>query len=447
MNKKLLFLMLLSLSFSPVLAQTKNFYRTSMECITLKNHIINGEYAWSGDSSVATFDLYINGEKVRDDETDTCSDWTVGTSYEIKDLRIKDKSYKYLGTAVPDGKPMGQKGIVDKTPFSLYLIYSNQKSNINLNLDGGTMPSGNTTVQKYTGETFGFLSGNRKKMNSANDSELLREYANYEFGSKITVSTKVNFDNFNHTQEWINNFEAAGFGLGYNIERDSIFIEVFTKDDVWYQSYEIKRTINDNEDHWITGTYDTAKGEASIYIDGIKQQGEYKKLEDANGTKGDIKPSPLGIALGANPGDGGNGYDFPAFSELFEGTFYKAGIWKRILSEQEIKDMVNNDYIKSDALINVDYVPVKEGYTFLGWKDENENKIEPNTLVRGNTTLTAIWRHDYNKYEADCIVDENGNIVEPNTTIQSNSNYKIERKTFKISPNEKDKFLCIGVKR
>ena len=88
------------------------------------------------------------------------------------------------------------------------------------------------------------------------DNELLG-YANYDFGSAITVSTKVSFDAFdNDDQEWFNNFEDAGFGFGYSKQYDSFYFNVHTNGT--YHWVYVKRKFSENEAFWITGVYDAS---------------------------------------------------------------------------------------------------------------------------------------------------------------------------------------------
>lgn len=96
---------------------------------------------------------------------------------------------------------------------------------------------------------------------------------------------------------------------------------------------------------------------------------------------------------------------------------------------------VENDYVVtldpnggtvSDTEINVDYdapygkfetlpTPVKAGYDFAGWYDENGNKVEDTTIVKiaKNHTLTAKWdEHEYTltvyAYNGTALVDHKG---------------------------------------
>ena len=103
--------------------------------------------------------------------------------------------------------------------FLITVLYSGlpvkaeEQYTVTFDPNGGTMEN-SKTVTKTSGSTYSFLAGEGKHIASESDNEMLG-YANYDFGSTITISTKVSFDTFDKDdQNWFNNYEGAGFGFG-----------------------------------------------------------------------------------------------------------------------------------------------------------------------------------------------------------------------------------------
>ena len=67
--------------------------------------------------------------------------------------------------------------------------------------------------------------------------------------------------------------------------------------------------------------------------------------------------------------------------------------------------------------------PIKPGYTFKGWYDPNENKIESTSTVdlTGDTTLKAKWEE--NKYTITFNPGENGTVTETTREVTYGENY------------------------
>lgn len=265
-------------------------------------------------------------------------------------------------------------------------VKAEEQYTVTFDPNGGTMEN-SKTVTKTSGSTYGFLAGEGKHFKSTADDELLG-YANYDFGSTITISTKVSLDTFDKdVQEWFNNFEDAGFGFGYAKQNDSFYFSVQTNG--MYHNVFVKRQFNENEAFWITGVYDSSSDRMDVYINGILQT-PYKSEHPTQ--KGKIKISSLNFVDGANPGPAG-------FGSPFYGSLYKAGLWTTAMTQEQITDMVNNDYINSAALINLDYAPRRAGYSFDGWCEDVNNpntKITSIAKVTKNTTLHAKWSaHSY----------------------------------------------------
>lgn len=216
-------------------------------------------------------------------------------------------------------------------------------------------------------------------------------YANYDFGSAITISTKVSLDNFNNDcQTWFNNFEAGGFGFEYKKEDDCFNFEVYTNGA--YHDVYIKRHFKEKKAFWITGVYDASADRMDVYING-ELQTPYKSSHPSS--KGNIKVSAAQLSDTGNP-KAPSGYDE---NTQFYGTLYKAGVWTTAMTQEQITDMVNNDYINSAALINLDYAPRRAGYSFDGWYENVNNpntKITSTAKVTKNATLHAKWTaHSY----------------------------------------------------
>lgn len=270
--------------------------------------------------------------------------------------------------------------------YSVLPVKAEEQYTVTFDPNGGTMET-SKTVTKTSGSTYGFLAGEGKHFASTTDNELLG-YANYDFGSAITISTKVSFDTFDKDdQEWFNNFEDAGFGFGYAKQNDSFYFSVQTNG--MYHNVFVKRQFSENEAFWITGVYDSSSDRMDVYINGILQT-PYKSEHPTQ--KGKIKISSLNFVDGANPGPAG-------FGSPFYGSLYKAGLWTTAMTQEQITDMVNNDYINSAALINLDYAPRRAGYSFDGWYEDVDNpntKITSTAKVTKNTTLHAKWTaHSY----------------------------------------------------
>ena len=277
--------------------------------------------------------------------------------------------------------------------FLITVLYSGlpvkaeEQYTVTFDPNGGTMEN-IKTVARTSGSTYGYLAGEGKHIASESDNEMLG-YANYDFGSAITISTKESFDTFDKDgQNWFNNYEGAGFGFGYNKSMDCFCFGVHTNGA--YHQVFVKRQFSKNETFWLTGAYDASMDRMDVYING-ELQTPYREVHDSS--YGNITISPVDYSIGVNVNTA-----CPS-SNQFYGTLYKAGLWTTAMTQEQITDMVNNDYINSAALINLDYAPRRVGYTFDGWYEDVNNpktKITSKAKVTKNTTLHAKWTaHSY----------------------------------------------------
>lgn len=282
-------------------------------------------------------------------------------------------------------------------------------STITFDTNGGTLDN-KTTVEATTGSNYGFLAGEGKHFASSADNENLG-YKSYDFGSTLTISTKVSFDTFDcdtgGEQIWFSNLESGGFGFGYNKSTDSFYFEVHTNGSYHLETAK-RNTIKTNETHWFTGVYDANTDKMEFYIDGVLQKGGSVH----NSAKKNITIANAQVSMGNNPKP-----DASFGKQQFYGMIYKAGLWTSALTQAQVTDMIENDYINKEALINTDYTPRNSNYPFEGWyEDLNDpnSKITANTKIIKSTTLYAKW-----KGLSKIIIDPNGGTYKGNSSKTS----------------------------
>lgn len=80
-------------------------------------------------------------------------------------------------------------------------VKAEEQYTVTFDPNGGTMEN-SKTVTRTSGSTYGFLAGEGKHFTSDEDYETLG-FANYDFGSAVTISTKVSLDilNSNNTKQ------------------------------------------------------------------------------------------------------------------------------------------------------------------------------------------------------------------------------------------------------
>ena len=268
---------------------------------------------------------------------------------------------------------------------------------ITLDTNGGTLDN-KTTVEATTGSTYGMISGEQTFDQSSDGCTL--GYANYDFGSTLTASIKLKFTNYDIDYfEFFDNFEWGGFGFGrakksWANSKEIFYFEVFVNNQ--YVMAYINDDLKPGEIYWITGVYDGNNSRLELYVNGEKRT-DARIVNSNSGSEiqnvsGPIKKSSMPVTLNANPDIDSDGTSFGMLTNL---TTYKAGVWTTAMSQEQITDMVSNDYINSNALINVDYTPRRPGCTFDGWyEDLNDpnSKITATTKITKNTTLHAKWK-------------------------------------------------------
>ena len=81
------------------------------------NGVLNGVDS-GGIGDFGTFDVYINGSRVADDVNDYYTKWTIGTLYEITDIK-PSAEHTYSGNASYSGR-IGSTDVTVKLPFDTY---------------------------------------------------------------------------------------------------------------------------------------------------------------------------------------------------------------------------------------------------------------------------------------------------------------------------------------
>ena len=257
--------------------------------------------------------------------------------------------------------------------------------NYRLNASGGTL-RGKYGLEVDASSATGLESGLGKHYSSSSDCKTVG-YANYDFGNTMTISVKISFDSFDlsNSVEFFGNWEAGGFGLGYAPSNDCFYLTLYTNGA--YYKEVVKNTIGTYEEHWITGVYDATADRIGVYIDGVLQAAYRAEVVD----KGLIGKSTAPFGIGGNPDASSSTNWYLPFNC---GTIYKAGVWTSALSQEEITDMIDNDYINSSALINQDWTPQKEGYTFLGYyydSSDESSKLTSTSAYTEGVCYYAKW--------------------------------------------------------
>ena len=57
-------------------------------------------------------------------------------------------------------------------------------------------------------------------------------------------------------------------------------------------------------------------------------------------------------------------------------------------------------------------IPTKEGYTFIGWYDENNNKIESTTIANNVSDITLKAKYEINKYKVKFVNDDRTSVIQ-----------------------------------
>lgn len=270
----------------------------------------------------------------------------------------------------------------------LYPIWEPLLNTITYDANGGSLSTAKTQ-QIYTGQRYKVLE--KQKSFSGTSLEEYEDlgYYNYSFGNKITLATKIQFSSTTNEmpkklQEFFCNYESGGFGLGID-SNAKLFFSVFRKDSSNYDILHSSVSIKPNQVYWIVGVYDGDSHMLQIYVNG-KNTGALTVPASENS---EIKPSPCGVSIGANPGL--DGY----YDNLTAGNIWKCALWKSALSAQEILKMYETNEIAENSFIFRDYAsPEKDYCLFDGWYTQaiGGNKITSSDVVKGATTLYAHYK-------------------------------------------------------
>lgn len=142
----------------------------------------------------------------------------------------------------------------------------------------------------------------------------------------------------------------------------------------------------------------------------------------ANGniTKPEITPEKEHYTFKYWSANGTNAYDFAEAVTTSQITL--TAIWEKITYNVTFDTnggtQIMTQKIPSGESAEIPATPTKEGYTFLGWfEDDNETAFDFTTAITKDTTLTAKWQ-EIAPPPAD---DDNSNITNPPTDDSSNN--------------------------
>lgn len=107
---------------------------------------------------------------------------------------------------------------------------------------------------------------------------------------------------------------------------------------------------------------------------------------------------------------------------VYRVTFYD-------MDDETYQDVKSGDTIK-------EYIPVKEGYTFIGWYTVDDELFDINTPITKNLHLYAYY--DINEWKVKFVVDDNDE--------EKNSEVLVKNGFFVEKPNDpvKDEYLFLG---
>lgn len=323
-------------------------------------------------------------------------------------------------------------------------VKAEEQYTVTFDPNGGTMENSKTVI-KTSGSTYGFLAGEGKHFTSTVDDELLG-YANYDYGSAITVSTKVSFDTFDKADTThsynddstlaVNSFQRTGYVFGgWNTEpdgsgktyyggqkvsnltdRDGATVTLYAvwspdadvfnftipteitassdgtgkiNGDIQFTTTTEKRrwldvSITSGDEFALVDDHDTNnKINYSLSETSFKVEPQYRDSDSKSFTR-DIKLSGDDTSIVGDYSDTVN-FNVSSYYETRTITLDCNG--GNVNGESQIMYTVRNGSTYGKLPL-----PVRNGYQFLRWRDEDGNTIYSGSVVSSSTEkLTTEW--------------------------------------------------------
>lgn len=115
-----------------------SFTDTTRNFLDINGWLDGSEFDDGDMSSIATCDIYINGVQVADDVSDWWNEYDEGTTYEVKDIKVKSDDYSYTG--LQSGSLTGT--VSGRTNVNLNFVTN---KTVTLDANGGKFSDGTTT--------------------------------------------------------------------------------------------------------------------------------------------------------------------------------------------------------------------------------------------------------------------------------------------------------------
>ncbi len=115
-----------------------SFTDTARNFLDINGWLDGSEFDDGDMSSIATCDIYINGVQVADDVSDWWNEYDEGTTYEVKDIKVKSDDYSYTG--LQSGSLTGT--VSGRTNVNLNFVTN---KTVTLDANGGKFSDGTTT--------------------------------------------------------------------------------------------------------------------------------------------------------------------------------------------------------------------------------------------------------------------------------------------------------------
>jgi len=196
---------------------------------------------------------------------------------------------------------------------------------------------------------------------------------NYDFGTSVAAAIKFRINEEKTFSHILTNVEASGISI--ERKNSKIQISVYSESRKSYVILASTDSLELGKDYVVVLNYNGEK--LQCYINGILVS-EIAYTEN-------IVRSPVPFFLGANPSLTGNHADFTATD------IYQAAIYNRALSENEIKNNMNNDIKITDNTGLLSYVD------FTNKTDYEANEIIPEENIE--SYFTWIPRYKYQIFD------------------------------------------------